>query len=185
MRFALELKRVDGLTITARMLPPPAEGTLVQYIAAAAAERRSSFTGSCLPFMSEAQAFQNTPNQGEFRASGGDGTFKVTLETLPNAYYVGLGTVLIQPALHVRYYDAKGVEWRGGVQLPSLGFPYRTLTYPAQRSSVEFYRCPDRVARSQESILRASSYPLTFETASQKLHAIEASGDFWQGRPPC
>ena len=161
--------------------PTPRDGTTVKYIAAAPAERRSSFTGSGLPFANERQAFSNTPNTGE--VPGGSHQLKITLQGAPNAYYAGLGTLLIPPHLRVEYVDESGILRRGAVSLANVvGIPFRTNTYQRMRTGPEFYSVPDMLARSQPMILRASAFPENAAVAS----AVAANlTDFWRGRPPC
>lgn len=161
--------------------PPPRDGTTIRYIAAAPADRRSSFTGSGLPFANERQAFTNTPNSGE--VVGGGGSLKITLQGAPNAYYAGLGTLLIPPHVRVEYVDESGTHRHGAVSLVNIvGIPFRTNTYQRMRTGPEFYSVPDMFARSQPDILHASSFPENAAVAS----AVAANlTDFWRGRPPC
>lgn len=126
------------------------------YWAAAPATRGIGFTGSGLPYPNPDQAYDQTPNQGAARATGGQ--FSIKLKS-PNAYYVGLGSLYVPPVLHVKVCGEDTVH-----HIPiSSGIPFRTLTYPAPpsknpRSNAMFYCTGDLPIRSQEQILRDSAY---------------------------
>ena len=172
---------IDGkLQLTIRISPDPRVGSPVRYIAAVSADRRSSMTGSGLPFANEHQAFENTPNKGEISWQGGD-KLSLVLPSPPNAYYTytytSLGLRLIPPALHVVYFDDDDKEYQGIVMLEDVaGIPYRGLTYPEGRRGPEFYITQPQVTRSQDQILRDSAYPATYQ---------RSRADFWHGKPPC
>jgi len=169
------------ITLAFAVHPAPQPGTAVSYIAAAPADRRSSFTGSGLPFANERQAFEGSPNRGSV-ATDAQGAAEVTLAGPPNAYYAGLGTLLVPPSLQVMYVDADGVERRGAASLASVaGIPYRTNTYQRTRSGAEFYDVPQQLARSQPAILAASAYPADAQQSAQR----SLDTDFWHGKPPC
>ena len=161
--------------------PRPRDGTTIKYVAAAPADRRSSFTGSGLPFANERQAFSNTPNAGE--VAGSPQPASIRLPGAPNAYYAGLGTLLIPPHVRVEYVDESGTLRRGAVSLANVvGIPFRTNTYQRMRTGPEFYGVPDMLARSQPQILQASAFPGTAAVAA----AVAANlTEFWRGKPPC
>lgn len=171
----------DGVHCELSVHPAPKEGTSIKYIASAPAERRSSFTGSCLPFANERQAFANTPNVGEVRGSPQPAS--IHLPGAPNSYYAGLGTLLIPPHVRVEYLDQSGNLRRGSASLANVvGVPFRTNTYQRMRTGAEFYDVPDVLARSQPQILQASAFPASAAAAA----AVAADlGDFWRGKPPC
>lgn len=146
------------------------DGGVVEYIAAAPAERRATFTGSGLPFASPRQAFERTPNRGVARVGPG-GTVMLQL-LYPNAYYVGLGTAYVPPVVHVSYTVA-GAGVRETVAVGG-GLPFRTLTYPGTRSSCMFYDNWNLPVRTQEQILRSSAYP----------EARATPANFWGLKPP-
>jgi hypothetical protein len=133
-------------------------GSQVDYVAAAPPERRASAAGSCLPFASEEQAMQNTPNRGSATA-GVDGAFTATL-LLPNSYYY-VGTMLVPPSLHV-FVQGQGQLRRAVLPLPqNLVVPFRALTYDGGKHPQTE---TDRRARvpadaSQQTILYANAYP--------------------------
>jgi len=126
------------------------------YWAAAPATRGIGFTGSGLPYPNPEQAYDQTPNQGAARATGGQ--FSIKLRS-PNAYYVGLGSLYVPPVLHVKVCGEDTVH-----HIPlTHGIPFRTLTYPAPpsknpRSNAMFYCTGTLPVRSQEQILRDSAY---------------------------
>lgn len=155
------------------------DGRDVHFYAACPPDFRHSFSGSGLPYASPVQAFYGTPNVGRVQATGPAREFTLYF-ALPNSYYIGLGTALVPPAVHV-WYVKDGREKRKAIKI-SDGIPYRGLTYPVRpmrpRGDVGFYTTSfeAEVPRTQEQILRDSAYP-------ESLHA-PAPRDFWNGRPP-
>lgn len=148
------------------------------YIAGAPPDFKMSCSGSALPFASQIQAFDNTPNKGKVKVQN-DGTFEIKL-LLPNAYYVGLGTVYVPPKVYLQYYDANNKPRNVSILL-SRGIPYRSLTHPGTgqytsgRANTMFYATQFFLPiRSQEQILRDSAYP------KQNMMAK----DFWGLKPP-
>jgi hypothetical protein len=150
----------------------PVDDGVVRYLAAAPPDFRASFSGSALPFASQKQALENTPNSGRMRV-GARNSVDVPL-VFPNSYYVASGTVLVPPTLYVEYVS--GGEVRHSSVEISEGVPYRKLTWPAKagaaRDSPAFYD-RDLPVRTQEQILRASGFPAKNAEAR----------DFWGGRP--
>lgn len=149
----------DRVTITVRLSQRP-DGDTVAFVAPSPPDYRSSFSGSGLPFAGFKQAFDRTPNKGSAAVDRETNTVSLALYP-PNSYYAGLGTVLIQPKVHIRYTSSgKTVEETAPV---GASVPFRTLTYPAwntrPRTGPEFYDTGDLPVRSQEAILRASAYP--------------------------
>lgn len=149
------------------------------YIAAAPPDYRATFSGSGLPFASQVQAFQNTPNKGTVRIPAYGSKFEIKLMT-PNSYYVGLGTVYVPPTLYLEYINQHGVKRNVSVKI-SDGIPYRSLTHPgpgqnsAPRANAMFYATQFGLpVRSQEQILRDSAYP-----QNNKMDP-----DFWGLKPP-
>ena len=145
----------------------------VEFVAPAPVHRNHSFSGSGLPFANVEQAFHATPNRGRASVSP-DRTFMVRL-LQPAAYYVGLGTVRIQPTLHV-VYMAAGTRRVASVLLPACNVPFRSLTYPGARSDAGFYDNEESLVRSQEQILFDSMYKAPEITSEP--------ADFWGARPP-
>ena len=149
-------------------------GNEVRYIAASPADRRASFTGSGLPFHSEKQAFEGTPNKGRITLNAN--TFEIKL-LFPNSYYVELGNKLVPPTLYVHYTTGNSEERMVSIKL-SDPIPYRLLGYPKDftqpRTGPTFYHAHHNLpVRSQEAILRDSAYP-----SKNKM-----SEDFWGLKP--
>lgn len=134
-------------------------GSTVQYAAAAPPERRASAAGSCLPFTSETQALQATPNRGSAQADG-NGVFVATV-LLPNSYY-HVGTMLVPPSLHVWQASGRRVV----LPLPrDLVVPYRALTWgDAWPQMPGGSNLPP--SASQSTILYANSYPAWLKAAA-------------------
>lgn len=129
--------------------------TVFEYSAPSPPNRRSSYTGSGLPFPDSIVAFDKTPNSGKFELNSP--VFEIHL-SFPNAYYTHLGTKLVYPHLLVKIHKGSYTTTED-IELGEVA-PYRLLTYPQNRSGASFYdRSHLTTARSQESILRSSSYP--------------------------
>lgn len=132
------------------------DDNIVEYMGAHPPDRRTSFSGSALPFPNEEHAYDNTPTKGrivldESKPPTGELTF-----ALPNAYYTNLGNDYIKPHLRLRWKeDGRSRETR--IDLLDK-VPFRTLTHPLERTSPHFYEHDDLVS-SQESILRKNGYP--------------------------
>ena len=143
----------------------------LSFAAAAPADRRASFSGSGLPFPNAAQAFENTPNIGTVNTDSATGAFHITV-TMPNAYYVAIGSMYVQPRIYLSWHNGHMKRERA-INL-SEGIAYRKLTYPWQRYSAMFYDNRQMLTvRSQEQILRDSAYDPRKE-----------SDKFWGSRPP-
>lgn len=143
----------------------PVDGDRVRYVAAAPADHRASYSGSGLPFPNLAHALHGTPNRGEARLEGGVATLALRL---PNAYYAGLGTILVPPKVYLQYHSGGQARFVP-IQLTE-SVPYRLLTYPMHprsRQDARFYDGGwELPVRSQEQILRDAAYPLAQTTPS-------------------
>lgn len=146
-----------GVVVRGRVIDVGVDAGRLRYLAAAPPDRRGSFSGSGLPFASSAQAFFNSPNQGQAEVRT-DGTFEIRLARHPNSYYSGIGTVLVPPCVHVAY-KCRGRPYRAVVQIEDAAVPFRLLTYPSGRSGPMFYHVPEQPARTQEAILRSTAFP--------------------------
>ena len=145
-------------------------------------DRRSSSSGSGLPFANAQQAFENSPNIDEIEVSMNN-TFSINI-LMPNSYYIGLGTVLVPPTLFIDFHN--GAERRTISIEVNKPLPYKTLTYPmstehASRSSPLFYEGGSQLpSRSQEDILYDSAYPTSENGINNALPV-----NFWGAKPPC
>lgn len=140
--------------------------TVISWWAACPAEYRSSYAGSGLPFPSPEVAYDNTPNHGELVLSRDETSFSFELDAMPNAYYVGNGTLYLEPNLQLRIRQgADAAQFQ--IKLND-GIPYRHLTYPGQkgviaRTGPEFYNGRFELPfANQETILRRSAYPVRY-----------------------
>lgn len=174
-------------------LPPNGR---VAYMAPAPIERRTSFTGSALPFPDRDAAFAGPRaalNHG-IALVDTDGTFTAELRAgLPGAFY-DIGE-WVPPSLFVCLRDGGGRVRRGsGAVSGAQEAPNRFLSHAARRKTegAGFYDAPQRPdARSQEQILRAGAYPA--EPACCRGEAStrdgsaggdrQSSEDFWKTRP--
>lgn len=145
---------------------------VLTFAASTPPDRRTSFSGSGLPFPNAAIAFGHSPNMGSIKLGHGN-VFSIEMQT-PNSYYIGLGTLLIPPTIYFSYHNGYTTK-QHRIKLFN-GIPYRTLTYPGQRTSTSFY--PSILGlpvRGQEEILRSSAYPCDTMREYEK---------FWGERPP-
>jgi hypothetical protein len=136
--------------------------TKLMYWAAAPSKIGLSFSGNGLPFANPSMAYENTPNKGDVILN--NSKFNFTLNSVPNAYYVGNGTLYMPPHMTLKVCDGKGCDDRYVTVKIDEGMPFRTLTYPAPpskkpRDGPLFYLEPWHGARTQEEILRARGYP--------------------------
>ena len=122
----------------------------------------TSYSGSGLPFPNADIAYENTPNRGAVLAHGGNFEFRVRY---PNSYYMGLGSVLVEPCVHIKVCE-NGKSGKVETIRLGNGIPFRSLTYPpiqkqtAPRKSPMFYAGREKLPiRSQETILRQSGFP--------------------------
>lgn len=171
------IKYTQGLQVQVNgMLHDTIDGQIVDFIAAAPTDRRSSFSGSGLPYPSALVAFQNTPNQGTVHVNN-DNYFSINLYK-PNSYYAGLGTVLVQPTVYISY-KSNGVKKYIDIKIDD-SIPFRTLTYQNVESKVArtgplFYNNTNLPVRTQEEILVSSAYPCGNGTIPN---------NFWGLKPP-
>ena len=135
----------------------------------------TSFSGSGLPFPNPDVAYENTPNRGAVKAIGGNFEFRVRY---PNSYYIGLGTVCVEPCVHVKVCNGTSTGKVHTIKLGN-GIPFRMLTYPPTNKTVAranpmFYDNRENLPiRSQEKVLRDSCYP----------DANKMPKDFWGLKP--
>jgi hypothetical protein len=168
----------DSQLVVSGKIKDDVKDNKLHFMAAAPPDYRASYSGSALPFTSQLQAFDNTPNRGIVKVSP-TGEFTISLMT-PNAYYVGLTTVYVPPMLFLEYATPNGDRRNINIRL-SDGIPYRSLTWPGPgqnttpRGNAMFYGTQFSLpVRSQEQILRDSAYPA-------KNH-MEPT--FWGLKPP-
>lgn len=121
----------------------------------------SSYSGSGLPYANPDMAYENTPNKGMVKTTNDMFEFKIRY---PNSYYIGLGTLAVQPCCHIKICG----DPTDKIHTIKLGneIPFRMLTYPPldndsrPRKNPLFYKVNyDGPLRNQEQILRDSTYP--------------------------
>ena len=149
--------------------------TKVFFWAAAPPTYNTGFSGSGMPYPDPSVAFDRTPNKGVVDTM--DGRFTINMK-YPNAYYIGLGSLYVPPHVNFKVCQQGVPDKYFSVEIDG-GIPFRLLTWPAPpskkpRTQAMFYYEPEKGARSQEAILRASAYP-----------SVNAMPDnFWGERPP-
>lgn len=155
------LKNSRGINIQVNgMIHDIIDNKTVEFIAATPADRRSSFSGSGLPFPNAYIAFQNTPNQGTVYVNN-DNYFSINI-LKPGSYYTSLGTSLVPPTVYISY-TSNGKKKYTSIKVDDT-IPFRTLTYQNTESKVSrtgplFYDNKDLPVRTQEMILMSSAYP--------------------------
>tara|TARA_B110000208_G_C11785706_1_gene435566 strand:- start:163 stop:726 length:564 start_codon:yes stop_codon:yes gene_type:complete len=131
----------------------------VMFWAANPPTYNGSYSGSGLPFPNADIAYDNTVNKGAVKALGGSFQFRVRY---PNAYYMGLGSVYVEPCVHIKVCGEEKIQT---IKLGN-GIPFRMMTYPPSgnasrpRDGPLFYKGRGELEmRTQEQILRDSGYP--------------------------
>lgn len=138
----------------------------VDYIASAPPDYRASFSGSALPFASQAQALEDTPNTGTITGVSEPGA-RVTIPLLyPNSFYVG--SHLVHPTVFLRYKISNKRHAHIAVKIGE-SVPFRTLYPPsAWYDGASYYeKKHEPPVTTQERVLVNSAYP----------------ADFWEKRP--
>ena len=145
------------------------------FWAAAPPTYGTSFSGSGMPYPDPLTAYDRTPNKGVLDVVNGNFTINMKY---PNAYYIGLGSVHVPPHINFKICEEGKDDEYFSVQIDD-GVPFRMLSFPAPptkkpRTSAMFYCEPEKGARTQEAILRASKYPSTNKMPD----------NYWGERPP-
>lgn len=142
------------------------------FVASTPYDRRTSFSGSGLPFPNSKFAFENSPNVGSLKLDKNN-SFVLEMQ-IPNSYYVALGTVLVPPTVYFSYSNGYATKKNAIKVCDSL--PYRSLTYPQGRTDATFYiSYLNLPVRGQEEIIKTNAYPSDTMMEYDK---------FWGGRPP-
>lgn len=98
----------------------------IRYIAPKGIHRGFSFAGSGLPYHNADQAFDGTQNKGVVHST--DGKFAIELDTLPSAYYTGLGSTYIPPVLLLETTNMNTQDkFKTHLFLSPVGVPYRWI----------------------------------------------------------
>jgi hypothetical protein len=171
---AIEYNGSGDLLVKGQLKTMSSQAT-IYFWAAAPPTKGISFSGSGMPYPNPLVAYDRTPNKGTVKAINGQFNFSIKH---PNAYYIGLGSLYIPPHINFKVCEPGMADSYFSVQVDD-GIPFRMLTYPAPptkkpRISPMFYCEPEKGARSQEAILRASAYPSTNTMPD----------NFWGERPP-
>ena len=149
-----------NLKVTAEVKSKTDNPTII-FWAAAPATLSSSYSGSGLPYANPEQAYDGSPNVGSVKAVNRRFEFNIYM---PNAYYVGLGSLYVPPNIHFKICEPGSDNKFITIKL-NEGIPFRTLTYTAppsklSRVSPSFYDNRHTLpVRSQEQILRDAGYP--------------------------
>lgn len=121
---------------------------VVDFIAACPPDRRTSFSGSGLPFATPEQALLETPNVGRLSVLSKNTPLSIDIIT-PNSFYVGSSKVY--PTLFIRYKSKKKYCIRA-IKLADH-IPYRMLFHTPHNAEV------NETHTNQELILRKKAYP--------------------------
>jgi hypothetical protein len=142
------------------------------FTAVAPCDRRTSFSGSGLPFPSLQMGLEGSPNIGSIILSEHN-TFSLEMQ-VPCSYYIGLGTLLMPPTVHFSWNNGYVTKNRNIELCESI--PYRSLTYPGLRKNATFYSTFATLpVRGQEDIIQSGAYP--YDT-------MREANKFWGLRPP-
>ena len=156
-------------------MPRTDDGEL-EYIAAAPADHRLSYSGSGLPFQSETHAMDRTPNHGTIRGAGGA---KVDIDLhYPNSFRDSRGWI-VPPALHLSW--RQGGKTMSAVSYLGLGIHSRALTYHPSRCAAKaaFYEGTHELeVRGQEAVLRSGGYD-----GGPRYDGHSSAAHFWGDRP--
>jgi hypothetical protein len=163
------------LLVRGNLKVPVAGDAQLYFWAAAPPTKGISFSGSGMPYPNALVAYDRTPNKGVVPII--NGAFQFSIKH-PNAYYIGLGSLYLPPHINFKLCAPGQADNYFSVQIND-GIPFRMLTYPAPptkkpRLNAMFYCEPEKGARSQEAILRASAYPGGYTMPD----------NFWGDRPP-
>ena len=162
---------VGSVTITGMMTKYAGNKQNIRWMAPQKPHRGIGFNGSGLPYHDADQAFDNTPNKGVIESP--DGSFSITLATLPSAYYTGLGSVYVPPVLMLETELVGEVKttYRTHLFLSPNGIPYRWTAGapPGPRAEPRvdeigramFYGGREDLGlfQNQETLLRFKGYP--------------------------
>ena len=165
----------DGDIIVSGTVNSNIDNPNIIFWAPSPADHLTSYSGSGLPFPNAEMAYENTPNKGMVKAKNKSFSFRLKY---PNAYYAHLGTLYISPLVNIKVCDSINEHSFITINIDQ-GIPYRTLTYPSPPgknpySSPLFFHTPEKEVRSQEQILRDSSYPKENKTPD----------NWWGLKPP-
>jgi hypothetical protein len=166
----VDVKRnVDGkIYVNGQITKYGARSMTIRWIAAKEPHRCTSFSGSGLPYHNADQAFHNTPNKGLIKSS--DGSFAIVLSSLPSAYYTGLGSAYVPPAILFEIKTNKK-EFKTHIFLSPEGMPYRWISGAPSGSRIPpsadetgramFYNGREELGlfQNQEALLRFRGYP--------------------------
>lgn len=134
-----------------------------------------SFSGSALPYPNEKIAFENSINVGMVQVVNSRFSFNITL---PNSYYINMGTELIPPSINLIIIDSNNKQLTNKYTINlSKYIPYRTLTWDKLRNWNEgplFYTNLNLPVIDQYEILNNSKYP------TKQIKPMK----FWNGKPP-
>lgn len=171
----LTYQGAGDLLVRGSLKIPVSNDAKLFFWAAAPPTKGISFSGSGMPYPNALVAYDSTPNKGVVPIV--NGAFEFSIKH-PNAYYIGLGSLYLPPHINFKLCAEGQPDGYFSVQIDD-GIPFRMLTYPAPptkkpRLNPMFYYEPEKGARSQEDILRASAYPSGYTMPD----------NFWGARPP-
>lgn len=156
----------------------------IRWMAPQKPTRGIGFNGSGLPYHNADQAFDGTPNRGEIDSP--NGSFSIAMETLPSAYYTGLGSTYVPPVVvfETAVMGDESKNYRSHVFLSPIGIPFRWTAGSPPGPRVEpradevgramFYNGREDLGlfQNQEALLRYKGYP-TDEAFNQLPDTID------------
>ena len=156
----------DKLIITGDVKDELDNTQYIKYWAADPINNTYSFSNRGKPFHNKDQAYTKKVNIGKSKITNNRFTCSITM---PNSYYINLGTDLIKPILNIQMDGDNKYDF---IQL-SDGIPFRSLSLPSNhKESFTNVTLPED--RSQSEILSDSAFP-----AKNKNQE-----NFWGFKPP-
>ena len=158
VQCTVEINANRTLDITGRVLNP-AQFSRIELMAAAPIDRKTSYSGSGLPFTCSGMALEGTPNYAEVPVTE-EGNFSVLFQ-YPNSYLSDDAHTKVPPSVFVVLTPLAQAQAQPTIvrlELPD-DLPVRTLTDRAERKALgpEFYNAKVEVIgiRGAEATMRA------------------------------
>ena len=138
------------------------DNSILEYFAGNPPTYMFSYNGSALPYPNANIAYDSNNNSGKVYIKNNDFSFTIKY---PNSFYSQLGNKYIEPHVIIQITDSSGYKYDSVFIKLDDGIPYRSLSHNPpinnwKRQNPFFYSGKeDLPIRSQEEILRDSSYP--------------------------
>jgi len=137
-------------------------GSILEYYAANPPTYMFSYSGSALPYPNANVAYDNDYNSGKVIIKNNDFEFNIKY---PNSFYSQLGNKYIEPHVIIQITDTSGFKYDPVFVKLDNGIPFRNLSHHPplenwkRNNPFFYYNKDDLPLRSQEQILKDSSFP--------------------------